>query len=191
MKNASDQALAEASLNGDHSAFRLLAGRYYALIFSIILRTVRNERTAEDLTQESFLRIYEKLSLFDASRPFKPWAVRIAVRITIRHLQKTVKDQELLSFEDNWSLPAKGNTPADKIEAQILVDECLDCLPLACRISFLLKFALGFTYEEIGELVNESPGKVKTSVYRAGLKIRSHLSERRALTSEEGKRYAE
>ena len=176
----SDVQIVKRVLAGDRESFRTLVETYYPLAFRITKNLVRDDRTAEDLCQESFLRMFSKLSLFNQSRPFKPWAMRIVTNIALRHLEKKRLE---VSFDQNSldliSLP--DHSPATIVAKQSFVDTCLQSLPIGTQICFLLKFSLGFSYDEIGFLLDEPPGTIKSLVSRAAKNIQQHFAQEKTL----------
>ena len=84
----SDARLVEESRHGDHNAFGDLVLRYERRLMRVILRFVPDIESARDLTQETFLRAYERLNQFDPSRRFGPWLFRIGVNLTMDHLRE-------------------------------------------------------------------------------------------------------
>ena len=84
----SDSRLVEQCRRGDHNAFRKLVLRYEKRLWRVIYRFVRDSDLAEDLSQETFLRVFERLDQFDPSRRFGPWLFRIGVNLTLDHLRK-------------------------------------------------------------------------------------------------------
>ena len=84
----SDESLASKSLEGDMSAFEELVNRYKRPVFSLVYRMVGQYQEAEDITQEVFINVYEKLYQFDSNRKFSPWIYRIATNASISALRK-------------------------------------------------------------------------------------------------------
>ncbi|HBN79615.1 MAG TPA: RNA polymerase subunit sigma, partial [Planctomycetaceae bacterium] len=84
----SDARLIEDARQGDKQAFRGLVLRYEKRLFRVIYRFVHEDTLAEDLSQETFLRVYENLDQFDLSRRFGPWLFRIGVNLTLDFLRK-------------------------------------------------------------------------------------------------------
>ena len=73
MLDLDDRTLARQARRGDAQAFGELVRRYQTSVFNVCYRLAGERREAEDLTQEAFLRAYERLASFDDARPFGPW----------------------------------------------------------------------------------------------------------------------
>lgn len=85
---ATDEALATQAGQGSVSAFEQLVLRYERRLFGFFLVRVQNRQTAEDLTQETFLRIFRHIRRFQPEHTFKTWIFTIAYRLTISHYRK-------------------------------------------------------------------------------------------------------
>ena len=83
-----DAELIRRSLTGDQRACRDLVRRYQRQVYSVLLRVVRRSEDAEDLTQETFVRMFRALDRYDPERPFTAWLFTIATRIGIDHLRR-------------------------------------------------------------------------------------------------------
>ena len=84
----SDELLASRSLNGDLDAFEELVNRFKNRVFALVYRIVGQQQEAEDVTQEVFLAVYEKLYQYDKNKKFAPWIFRIATNASISALRK-------------------------------------------------------------------------------------------------------
>ena len=97
----SDARLVDEARRGNQEAFGELVQRYERRLLRVILRFVRDEVLAEDLAQETFLRVYERLEQFDTSRRFGPWLFRIGVNLTLDHLRKKKRRGLMSLFSEN------------------------------------------------------------------------------------------
>ena len=91
IEEKSDKNLIESVCNGSKKDFRILLERYNANVFHVILGMVKNRDIAEELTQETFIKVYKSLNTFDTERSFKPWLLRIASNTTISYIRKNSK----------------------------------------------------------------------------------------------------
>lgn len=85
---SSDARLVEAGRRGDQAAYGELVLRYEQRLVRVVYRFVHNMETAEDLAQETFLKVYDRLEQFDSSRRFGPWLFRIGVNLTLDYLRR-------------------------------------------------------------------------------------------------------
>ncbi|MBF0500951.1 MAG: RNA polymerase sigma factor [Candidatus Riflebacteria bacterium] len=161
---------------GRREAFQPLVEKYWSRVKALIRRVIRIEESCEDLCQETFLRAFDRLDSYDISRPFSPWLLKIAWNITGEALRKQGRQAECVPLEDEL-LPSKIVATIDQVIGRMVVDECLELLPLGYRILFVLRHGLQLNYEDIAQIVGEPVGTVKTHLYRARERLREHLTD--------------
>ena len=104
---SSDARLVEAARHGDQAAYGELVVRYEHRLARVIYRFVHNMETAEDLAQETFLKVYDRLEQFDSSRRFGPWLFRVGVNLTLDFLR-------LKKRRGRWSLLCVAGPPRSR-----------------------------------------------------------------------------
>jgi RNA polymerase sigma-70 factor (ECF subfamily) len=157
----------------DAQAMDTLYDNYGRLIYSIILRAVRNEATAEDLTQEAFIRIWARIHTFDESKgSFEAWLVTVArnrafdyLRV-IRNTRPSVNIDEL--GEQHFSYNREDTS--DKLAQERSVTRALESLSREQRTVIELTHFEGLTQTEIAEKLSKPLGTVK-SLVRSALKV--------------------
>ncbi|MFZ2958248.1 MAG: RNA polymerase sigma factor [Candidatus Ozemobacteraceae bacterium] len=179
MASGVSQAETDADLirlvrQGRPDAFRPLVERNWHRVKAVIRRAIRIEETCEDLCQETFLRAFDRLDSYDVSRPFSPWLLKIAWNLAGECLRKQGRQAECVPLEDEL-LPANGISPSDQVIGRMVLDDCLERLPLGHRILFVLRHGLQLSYEEIAQIVGEPVGTVKVHLYRAREQLREYL----------------
>jgi RNA polymerase sigma-70 factor (ECF subfamily) len=112
-EGVNDARLVEEARNGEKAAFGELVNRYERRLMRVIKRFIRDEEIVRDLAQETFLRVYGKLEMFDASRRFGPWLFRIGVNLTLDYLRKQKR-------RGRWALFSES--PAEKMPDPSVVD---------------------------------------------------------------------
>src|SRR5262245_21392860 len=95
---ADDAALVRRCLSGKPAAMRELSGRFQADVFGLSLRSLTHRQDAEDVTQETFLRVFRSLRRWDSKRPLRPWILGIAVNRCRTWLGRRVKRPELADY---------------------------------------------------------------------------------------------
>jgi len=161
--------------HGDVDAFESLFRLHQRAVYGWILRIVRNPTTAEELTVETFWRIYRARARFDAAREFAPWARRIARRVALDWLRaqrpQTELNDELLS-----TLPAEvAADPAVTAEIRFKTAQAFSRLPYKLRIAALLAVVEGQYHKEVAEALGISTAAVKLRVFRALRLLRKDL----------------
>ena len=158
---------------GDLSAFEMLFHRYQAPVYAWIIRIVRETGAAEDLTIDTFWRIYRARKRFDPERSFGAWARRIATNIAIDHL-KTVRPEKSLSVEAGCAVEIDTDLRQDILKQ---TERALRKLPAKFQVAVTLALIEERTYEVISEALGISIGAVKSRVFRAVRLLRKKLKQ--------------
>jgi RNA polymerase sigma factor (sigma-70 family) len=156
---------------GDLSAFEMLFRRYQAQVYGWIVRVVRDAGVAEDLTIETFWRIYRSRGRFDPDRSFGAWARKIASNLAIGHL-KSMRPEESLPAEMAHSVGAQSN-----LQQHVRLQTARAFRELPARFQAVATLALveECTYEEISKFLGIPVGTVKSRVFRAVRLLRNKL----------------
>jgi RNA polymerase sigma-70 factor (ECF subfamily) len=180
-----DPDLVQRSLEGDESAFNELIHRYKRGIFTLIIRIVRDEEAANDLAQDTFVRLYTSLSSYNPEFRFSSWIFKIANNLAIDYLRK--HRQNVLSLDapidtgdDTVSIqvPSDGQDPLNRVESIELgerIQMAIDQLPVDYRRVILLRHIEEMSYEEIAEVTELPLGTVKTLIFRGRRLLRKKL----------------
>ncbi len=158
--------------------------RYQGLVLSVTYAQVKNDETARDLTQETFLKAFRALHQFDVNRPFKPWLLRIANNATLDYLRSKQNKEELsldLILEEEPAMePYTTDDPSEIADHNLFIEKlalALKLLPLRHRQAFVLRYQFDLAYEEIAEVMQESESNVRTLLFRARYRLRKLLSD--------------
>ena len=174
-----DPELAALSLAGEGRAFTTLADRYHARLLNFIHRMIGDRDRAEDLVQETFVRVHRHLHRYDQKRKFSTWAYTIAGNLAKNELRNRSRSPMVLfqSIKRNWEadhrpLEWEDNRyrPDDlfrKRDLQARVEEAVAQLPEHHRVVFVLRELEGKSYEEIAEITGVNLGTVKSRLNRA------------------------
>jgi len=163
--------LQERFAQGELEAFETLFRQFQGEVFGWIIRIVRDPGIAEDLTVETFWRIYRARSRFDPTRRFGPWARRIATNTALDYL-KTVRPEELLTENQAQVTPPN---PAVQRNIRDRIEQAFTHLPAKLQVAARLALIEEQTYEEIAEALGISVGAVKSCVFRAVHLMRKKL----------------
>ena len=165
----SDAQLVVLALDGDSEAFATLFRRYREEIFSLCLqRTSGNREDANDLVQETFVKVYINLAKYDPRYTFGQWIYTIA-RNT--HIDFERRRQDDLSIDEKFaSHVASTPSPEDtliSIQQRSQIEQYIGSLPEQYRQLFVMRFLEDYSYEEIAEKLHLPMGTVKTQIHRA------------------------
>jgi RNA polymerase sigma-70 factor (ECF subfamily) len=182
-----DLALVERVRAGDLTAYDTLVRKYERQIFRIAQHITQNREDAEDVTQDAFLKAYEKLDQFQGNAKFYTWLVRIAVNESLMRLRKrrnakTVSMDEDLETDEgslprdfaDWAPNPEQNY--DNAELSDILRRTINGLPRGFRVVFVLRDVENLSTEETAEALGLSVPAVKSRLLRARLQLRERLS---------------
>lgn len=175
-KPPDDAILTARACQGDREAFRLLYERYARRVFAFLLGYTGQRETAEDLTQEVFLRAWQSLPHYREQGEFLAWLFRIARNLlTDRHRRRRLRLlpwSHLEAFETE-RIPGLTHAGADP-EAALLRGEAASALHIALsqlhpaqREVLLLRFFAGLSVSETAQVMGRSEGSVRVLQHRA------------------------
>ena len=193
---ATDHDLIALAASGSEKAYRELLDRYQRPVFSLIYRMVRDREKAEDLAQETFVKVFNHIDSFNPKYKFSSWIFKIASNLTIDAIRK--KDLETVSLDGsrNASTPdeidatritveSRDENPEEFLEAKELgqeIERAFGELRPEYRTAILLRHVEGRPYEEIAEIMGVPLGTVKTYIHRARGELRETLAHLRINT---------
>jgi len=175
--------LLERFAAGDLDAFEELFRRFEGDVYQWILRIVRDRAVAEELTVETFWRIYRARSRFDPSRDFGPWCRRIATNLALGHLKSLGWQPAAPSTHEGPELPslAQRGVEAPAADAAPLpdpdprIEQAFRRLPARLQLTATLALIEEKPYQEIADALGTSIGTVKSRVFRSIRLLRKYL----------------
>lgn len=193
LREATDQEVVSLACQGREAAYRELIRRYERPVFSLIYRMVRNRELAEDLSQETFVKVLNAIESYRPEFKFSSWVFKIANNTAIDHLRRRELDTLSLDGSPHAETPDSveatalqiGDTsenPLEEVEARELggaIEEGIRQLRPEYRSCILLRHVEGRSYEEIAEILNLPLGTVKTYIHRARNELRITLGHLR------------
>ncbi len=164
--------------NGDRRAFERLYRDNVDRIFSVCVRMVGDRGRAEELTQDAFVRAWEKLGTFRGDSLFSTWLHRLAVNVVLnareaearrrdRH-DDGIEDLDTISYGDVRPLPVPG--------LSLDLERAIATLPPGAKRVFVLHDVEGYTHEEIAEVLGVTAGGCKAQLHRARMLLRRMLT---------------
>jgi RNA polymerase sigma-70 factor (ECF subfamily) len=174
--------LIEQSKQGDEEAFAILVKNYKTKVFNLAYSFTRNRETADDLTQEVFIKVYYALEKFRFKSKFGTWLYRIAVNHIKDHLRKHGKERHIsidaLSREPSLSENEiqKKERVQETVDRKKLLYHALRSLPEKHQIILTLRDIQGHSYEDIAGILKLSPGTVDSRLHRARKMLRKKIA---------------
>ena len=186
-----DELLVRRAKNGELDAFEALATKYERPVYSHVMRMLRHEQDAEDVTQQTFLSVLEHLADFREEASFATWLMKIATFAALKVIRKR-KGLETVSLEEQTEPQELGSeiphpeyiadwkeSPellVGKNETMRLIEDALARLDDKHRLVFLLRDIQGLSVRETAEALGLSEANVKVRLLRARLLLREQLT---------------
>ncbi|MGM0474051.1 MAG: sigma-70 family RNA polymerase sigma factor [Bacteroidota bacterium] len=189
MKNSavSDQRLVQAYIKGDQSAIEILINRHRNKVFTYILLTIKNQQLAEDLFQETFIKVIQSLRAgrYRDNGRFLSWVIRIAHNLIIDHFRKEKQMNSVSNDDTEVDLFNSKKLSDDNIEELIVnsqikaeIRSLINELPEDQREVVLLRHYGGLSFKEIA---NQTDVSINTALGRmryALINLRKLISEK-------------
>jgi RNA polymerase sigma-70 factor, ECF subfamily len=161
---------------GDLRAFESLVRDYQADVWRFAYHLTRNRATAEDVTQEAFLKAYRGLGSYKGQAKFTSWLLRIVRNCAVDTYRKTRKETPTETQHERTDRPS----PSPAAEERIRINEAIRRLPLSLREPFVTIEVLGYSYQETAVILGLRVGTVKSRMHRARTALIESLADREA-----------
>ena len=183
-----EQALLQALRNNEtrHKAFTLLVNQYSEKIYWVVRHIVGGHEDADDVVQNTFVKLWNKMDDFRGDSKLSTWIHRVAVNEALDFLRKEKKhkdnlaDTTLDSSAVSGSISSFNDAYFDGDEIDKLLREIIDTLPDAQRTVFCMKYYDNMQYKEISEILGTSEGALKASYHIAVKKISQYVLNHRS-----------
>ena len=173
-----EQVLVMRAARGEQDAFRVLVERYQNLVYTLALRLVKGPEDAQDVAQEAFLSAWRALPKFRMDAKFSTWLYRLTVNAATDLLRRRREEVSLDDETRPVTVPDDAPTPqerAEQGERRELINKCIAQLTENHRRILVLREVHGLDYQEIGEVLELSPGTVRSRLARARRELREKL----------------
>ncbi|MEO9870820.1 RNA polymerase sigma factor [Ekhidna sp.] len=170
-----EKELARQVLSGSDSAMRLLISKYERLVVHMIARVVSDDMDREELCQDVFVKIFDKLSTFKFDSKLSTWIATIAFRAALNFAKKKKIvqvdiDQIAFAIDDQKSI-------TEEHDMKLFILKLVDQLPVNYKTVLTLFYLEGFSYPEIVDVTGMPEGTVKNYIHRARLKLKKIVEE--------------
>jgi RNA polymerase sigma factor (sigma-70 family) len=178
--------LIEQLKQGDETAFRTIVEQWKDMVYNTILGIVQNETEAEDLAQDVFIKVYEKVGTFKGDSKFSTWLYRIATTTALDHL-RSKKRKKRFGFlqslgsggEENDAVPDfhHPGVSLDNKERSTVLFKAIDSLPENQKAAYTLHKLEGLSYRDVSEVLKTTVSAVESLMSRANQNLRKQLEE--------------
>lgn len=183
IKKVTDETLIARFQQGDVQAFDVLVRRYKDQLLNYVFRFVGNRTDAEDIVQETFLRVFKNKHYYKEIAKFSTWVYTIAgnlakTELRRRKRRKIFSVSNFVNDERDYDIPDTARNPEQRVDGSIkddYIQNAIEKLPSKFKEVILLRDVQGFAYEEISQILSIPLGTVKSRVNRGRLKLQEDL----------------
>ena len=180
--NDIDSVLIDKAKNGNEGAFKILVNKYYPRVYASLFSFTKSKEDSEDLTQQTFIKVWQQLDSFRGDSAFFTWVYRIAINLAKNFVvSSNYKKQKSNISMENINLDFGS---FDNIEEVIIHDESIEkisnfvnTLPESLKTAFTLRESEGKSYEEISDITETPIGTVRSRIFRARESIIDYMKK--------------
>lgn len=177
-----DFTLIKRCQKGDKSAFQELIIKYHKPLYDYLLKLTKNKQNAEDITQETFIKIIRNIEKFDIYKKasFLTYMIAISKNLYIDYIRKESKINKVSIYDFDVEDEAIDveNTIIDKMTFEFILDE-MQNLKDEQKMAIRMKYIEGLTLKEISRRFNAEPKTIKSRIHNGVLKIRKSIERRK------------
>jgi RNA polymerase sigma-70 factor (ECF subfamily) len=171
---ADDQeSILRACIKNDGAAQKVLIRQYYSFVMSISLRYSASREEAEEMLNDTFLKVFKNLGKYDFAQPFKAWLRRITVNTAIDYYRKNQKHSPPVGLDD-VVIPDFSDDVISRISAEEIL-RLVQKLSPSYRMVFTLHVVEGYNHKEIAEMLGIQEGTSKSNLQDARRKLQQMI----------------
>lgn len=171
-----DQLLVEEAKKGERAAFSELVGRHQKSLLRLAVRMTRDLEHAEDIVQDSFIKAYQKLHLFEGRSSFKSWLFQIAIN-TAKNKMRPYRPEQIDLEKANLSVDPRAEMRLEDQEVHRLLRDEVDRLPSKQKMAISLRVFEDLSFKEIAEIMECPYDTAKANYRHALMKLRHRFQQ--------------
>ncbi|BAO76702.1 RNA polymerase sigma factor [Winogradskyella sp. PG-2] len=175
MTTNNDNILIEAIKNGDTKAYGQLVDRYKDLVYTLAIRMLKHKEEAEEVAQDTFIKVFKSLNKFKGDSKFSTWIYRVAYNTCLDNIKKNKKHLNNVAIDEyTFNKLDTIDNALDNIikeEKSILIKNCIDKLPEDSSALLTLFYYEELSLDEISKIINVEANTVKVKLFRARKKL--------------------
>ncbi len=176
-----DDIIINKILAGDANLFTVLVDRYKDLVFTLGLRMLKNREEAEEVSQDTFIKVYRSLNKFKGDSKFSTWIYKVAYNSCLDQIKKNKKHQNNVEINEYSQHQIKTIDNAFDVlveeERNQIIQDCMNLLPSEDSFLLTLYYFEEQSLEEIANIVGLTANNVKVKLFRSRKKLASILKE--------------
>ena len=179
------ETLIQRCLQGDQHAWDLIVRQYWRKVFNVAYKFVGKHDEAEDLTQDTFLKLFKSLDTFDRRANFQTWLISVSRNLCIDHYRSVRKERETIDRGVDAAELAPASPDAGPIAALeqrdrvVLLRQAMAALPETLRTAVLLRDIQELSYQEIADKLRLPEGTVKSRINRGRTELARQIRKLR------------
>ena len=166
-----DQEYIDRVLEGDHAAFAVLVDQYKHLVFTLAVQMVKHQEEAEEVSQDTFIKVFKSLRSYKGDSKFSTWIYRVAYNTCLDRIKKNKRKQQTYTIDEMTENQIQETENAldlmEQEEKQQAVARCMESLNPDDRALMTLFYFEELSLEEIGKVLNLKPNNVKVKLFRS------------------------
>jgi RNA polymerase sigma-70 factor (ECF subfamily) len=182
MTTNDDQIVIHQIINGDTNAFSVLVERYKDLVFTLAMRMLKNREEAEEVSQDTFIKIYKSLTKFKGDSKFSTWTYKVTYNTCLDRIKKNKRSQHVVPIDEFTTNQVKTIDNAlfnlEQKEHEKTIKDCLALLPSEDSFLLTLYYFEEQSLEEISKIVGLTANNVKVKVFRSRKKLATILRKK-------------
>lgn len=182
MTTNQDQIIIHQILQGDTKAFAVLVDRYKDLVFTLALQMLKNREEAEEVSQDTFIKVFKKLKNFKGDSKFSTWIYRIGYNTCLDRIKSNKRKQNTVAINEFTAHEVKTLDNALSImeaqESKQTIQDCLQMLPADDCALLTLYYFEELSLEEIGKIIGVKANNVKVKLFRSRKKLTTILQNK-------------
>ena len=175
MDKLSDQHYINQIIRGDTNVFGVLVDRYKEMIFTLALKMIKNREEAEEVSQDTFIKVYNSLNKFKGDSKFSTWIYKIAYNTCLDRLKKNKKEENTISideFSDHLVKTLDNALSAlEEKERKQTIQNCLNLLSREENFLLTLYYFDDQNLDEIAKIMDINSNNVKVKLFRSRKKL--------------------
>ncbi|MCV9388902.1 RNA polymerase sigma factor [Reichenbachiella ulvae] len=175
-----ESQLVRLVIQHDEQAFKALFDSYAGMVYNTTLNLVQNQEDAEDITQEVFVDISNKIESFKMESSLKTWIYRMTCNKALEHIRKSKRKKRfgfLVSIDSDNDFLTQTDSSIEEGEDKVkLLHQLIQQLPENQRLAFTLHHLDGLSYEEMAEVMETTLSAVESLMFRAKKNLKNKVA---------------
>jgi RNA polymerase sigma-70 factor, ECF subfamily len=185
MQESPEQALVKEILRGNTDKFSQIVDNYKNALFNLTYRYLGNRAEADEVCQETFLKVYRSLAQYNPAYKFSNWILKIATNEAFYRLrQRRSEDAKMADYKVGFESRSTSDDPENEVAAREksrALAKALAMVDVEFRGVLVLRYSEGLSYQEIGQVLDLAEGTVKSKIFR-GRKILVEILKKEGIT---------